>query len=70
MLLLLVNDDKADVFQRRENRAAGAYHDVCPAILYHLPLQQPLGVVEGRVLDGHPPPELALEPKDHLEASG
>ena len=66
MLLLLVDDDEADVFQRREDGAAGPHHDVCAAVLYHLPLQQPLGVVQRRVLDGHPPPELALQPEDHL----
>ena len=66
MLLLLVNDDKADVFQRRKNRAAGAYHDIRPAILDHLPLEQPFGVVEGGVLHGHPAAKLALEPQDHL----
>ena len=66
VLLLLVDDDEADVFQRREDGAAGAHHDVGPAVLDHLPLEQPFRVVEGRVLHGHPPAELALQPQDHL----
>ena len=53
VLLLLVNDDKADIFQRRKHRAAGANHDICTTILDHLPLQQTLGVVERRVLHRH-----------------
>ena len=40
--------------------APGPHHDVGAAVLYHLPLDQTLGVVQGRVLDGHPPPEPAL----------
>ena len=39
VLLLFVNDDKADVFQRRKHCAAGADHDICAAVLDHLPLQ-------------------------------
>ena len=66
MLLLLINDDKADVFQRGEDGAPRPHHDVGAAVLYHLPLEQTLGVVERRVLDGHPPPEPALEAEDHL----
>ena len=38
VLLLFVNDDKADVFQRRKHCAAGADHDICAAVLDHLPL--------------------------------
>ena len=53
VLLLLVNDDKADIFQRRKHRAAGAHHDICTAVLDHLPLQQTLGVVERGVLHRH-----------------
>ena len=64
--LLLVDDDEADVFQRGKDGAPGPHHDVGAAVLYHLPLEQTLGVVEGRVLDGHPPPEPALEAEDHL----
>ena len=62
VLLLLINDDKADVFQRRKHCAAGADHDICAAVLDHLPLQQAFGVVEGRVLHRHPAAELPLEP--------
>ena len=58
VLLLFVNDDKADVFQRRKHCAAGANHDICAAILDHLPLQQALGMVERRVLHCHPAAEL------------
>ena len=53
VLLLLVNDDKADIFQRRKHRTAGANHDICTAVLDHLPLQQALGVVERGVLHRH-----------------
>ena len=66
VLLLLVDDDEADVFQRGKDGAPGPHHDVGTAVLYHLPLEQTLGVIEGRVLDGHPPPEPALEAEDHL----
>ena len=66
MLLLLVDDDEADVFQWGKDGAPGPHHDVGAAVLYHLPLEQALGVIEGRVLDGHPPPEPALEAEDHL----
>ena len=66
MLLLLVDDDEPDVFQRRKDGTAGTHHDVGPAVLDHLPLEQPFRVVEGRVLHGHPPAELALQPQDHL----
>ena len=58
MLLLLVNDDKADVFQRRKHCAAGADHDICAAVLNHLPLQQTLGVVERGMLHRHAATEL------------
>ena len=58
MLLLFVNDDKADVFQRRKHCAAGADHDICAAVLDHLPLQQTLGMVERGVLHRHPAAEL------------
>ena len=66
VLLLLVNDDKTDIFQRRKHSAAGANHDICTAVLDHLPLQKAFGVVEGRVLHCHPAAKLALEPQDHL----
>ena len=66
VLLLLVDDDEADVFQRREDRAAGAHHDIGAAVLDHLPLQKPLGMVEGRMLHGHPLAEPALQSQDHL----
>ena len=66
MFLFLVHDDQSDVFQRREDRAAGAHHDVGTAVLDHLPLQQPFGVVEGRMLHRHPTAKLPLEPQDHL----
>ncbi len=66
MFLLLINDDEADVFQRGEDGAPGAHHDIRAAVLDHLPLEQALGVIERRVLDGHPPPEPALEAEDHL----
>ena len=66
VLLLLVDDDEADVLQRGKDGAPRPHHDVGTAVLYHLPLEQTLGVVEGRVLDGHPPPEPALEAEDHL----
>ena len=66
VLLLLVDDDEADVFQWRKDGAAGTHHDVGPAVLDHLPLEQSFRVVEGRVLHGHPPAELALQPQDHL----
>ena len=66
VLLLLVDDDEADVLQRGKDGAPGPHHDVGAAVLYHLPLEQALGVVQGRVLDGHPPPEPALEAEDHL----
>ena len=58
VLLLLVNDDKADIFQRRKHCAAGAHHDICAAILDHLPLQQAFGVVECRVLHCYAAAEL------------
>ena len=58
VLLLFVNDDKADVFQRRKHSAAGADHDICAAVLDHLPLQQALGVVERGVLHRHPAAKL------------
>ena len=58
VLLLFVNDDKADVFQRRKHSATGANHDICTAILNHLPLQQTLGMVECGVLHRHPAAEL------------
>ena len=58
VLLLFVNDDKADVFQRRKHCAAGADHDICTAILNHLPLQQTLGVVKRRVLHRYAAAEL------------
>ena len=66
MLLLLIDDDEPDVFQRRKDGAAGAHHDVCAAILDHLPLQKAFGVVEGRVLHRHPAAKLTFEPQDHL----
>ncbi len=66
MLLLLVDDDKADVFQRGEDRAAGAHHDIRAAVLDHLPLEQALGVVESGMLHGHPLAKLAFQPQDHL----
>ena len=66
VLLLLVNDDKTDVFQRRKHSAAGANHDICTAVLDHLPLQQTLGMVERGVLHRHPAAELSFEPQDHL----
>ena len=66
VLLLLIDDDEPDVFQRRKDGAAGAHHDVCAAVLDHLPLQKAFGVVEGRVLHRHPAAKLTLEPQDHL----
>ena len=67
MLLLLVDDDEADAFPvGRRRRSRVPHHDVGAAVLYHLPLEQTFGVIEGRVLDGHPPPEPALEAEDHL----
>ena len=66
VLLLLVQHDEADVFQRREHRAAGSHHDVGPTGLDHLPLQKPFGVVEGRVLHCHPSAEGLLQAADHL----
>ena len=66
VLLLLVNDDKTDIFQRRKHSAAGANHDICTAVLDHLPLQQTLGMVERRVLHRHAAAELPLESQDHL----
>ena len=61
VLLLFVNDDKADVFQRGKHCAAGADHDICAAVLDHLPLQQAFGVVERRMLHRHAATELPLE---------
>ena len=58
VLLLFVNDDKADVFQRRKHSAAGADHDICTTILDHLPLQQTFGVVECGMLHRHAAAEL------------
>ena len=58
VLLLFVNDDKTDVFQRRKHCAAGADHDICTAILNHLPLQQTLGVIECGVLHRYAAAEL------------
>ena len=66
VLLLLVDDDQPDGVQRRKHRAAGAHHNVGPAVLDHLPLEQPLGVVEGRVLHRHPPAEPLFQAADHL----
>ena len=66
VLLLLVHHDEADVRQRSEHRAAGAHHDVGAAGLYHAPLQQALGVVEGGVLHRHPLTETGLEAAYHL----
>ena len=66
VLLLFIDDDEPDVFQRRKDGAAGAHHDVCAAVLDHLPLQKAFGVVEGRVLHRHPAAKLTLEPQDHL----
>ena len=66
VLLLLIDDDEPDVFQRRKDGTAGTHHDVCAAVLNHLPLQKTFGVVEGRVLHRHPAAKLTLEPQDHL----
>ena len=66
VLLLFVQHDEADVFQRREYRTAGAHHDVGPAGLDHLPLQQALGVTESRMLHRYPPAEGLLQAADHL----
>ena len=66
VLLLLIHDDQADVLQGGKDGTASAYHDVGSPVLDHLPLQQTLGVVEGRVLHRHPAAKLALEPQDHL----
>ena len=70
MFLFLVHDDQSDIFQRREDRAAGAHHDVGTAVLDHLPLQQTFGVVEGRMLYRHPAAKLPLEPQDQSAVSG
>ena len=66
MLLLFIDDDEPDVFQRRKDGTAGAHHNIGTAVLDHLPLQQTFRVVEGRVLHRHPAAKLALEPQDHL----
>ena len=66
MLLLLVDDETAEFSSGAKDGAPRPHHDVGTAVLYHLPLEQTLGVVQGRVLDGHPPPEPALETEDHL----
>ena len=66
VLLLFIDDDEPDVFQRRKDGTAGAHHDVGTAVLDHLPLQQTFRVVEGRVLHRHTAAKLALEPQDHL----
>ena len=58
VLLLLINDDETDIFQRRKHCAAGTNHDICTTILDHLPLQQAFGVVECGVLHRHAAAEL------------
>ena len=66
VLLFLVHDDKPQVLQRRKDSAARTYDDIGVSLLDHPPLQQPLGVVEGRVLHGQAAAEGRLEPPYHL----
>ena len=66
VLLFLIQNDEADVLQRREHRAAGAHHNVGVALLDHPPLEQPLGIVEGGMLYRQPAAEGGFEASDHL----
>ena len=47
VLLLLIDQDQANILQRGEHRAAGPHHNVRLAGLDQPPLQKALGVVEG-----------------------
>ena len=66
MLLFFIQDHQAQILQRRKHRAAGPPHTSGPALLDHPPLQQPLGVVQRRVLHRHPVAEALLQAADHL----
>ena len=66
VLLFLVHDDQAQIFQRCKHCAACADNDIYTALLDHFPLQQALGMVECRVLHSHPLAEVFLEAQDHL----
>ena len=66
VLLFLIHHDQAQVLQGGEHGAAGAHHDIRAALLDHLPLEQPLGVVEGGMLHRHPAAEGHFQPSDHL----
>ena len=58
VLLFLIDDDQANILQRRKHCAAGAHHDICTAVLNHLPLQQTLGMVKCGVLHRYAAAEL------------
>ena len=50
VLLLLIQNNQAEILQRRKDGAAGAHHDIRVALLNHPPLQEPLGIAQRRVL--------------------
>ena len=65
-LLLLVHDDKPQLFQRREHRRAGAQHDMCLAAAQPLELVVPLRHPQSAVEQRHLMPEIGGEPRHHL----
>ena len=66
VLLLLIQNDEADIFKRGEDCAARAHNNIGVALLDHPPLQQTLCVVERAVLHSQPAAEHCLKPPDHL----
>ena len=65
-LALLVDDDYAEVLHRRENRAAGPYHDMRPAGLYARVLVRALPQGKAAVEYRHVVPEKPTELPHHL----
>ena len=70
MLLLLVDDNKPQVFHRREHRRTGPHHDGCLSPANPLPLIQPFSQREAAVEQRHFIPEPAAELTDGLAGKG
>ena len=66
MLLLLIHDDKAQIFHRRENRRAGPHHHIHLSPADAFVFIQPLTEGKGAVNDRHPAAEGRQKPADGL----
>ena len=69
-LLLLIQNDEAQVLQRREHRRSGTQHNMCLSPADALPLVVPLRQAQAAVQQRHLIPEIGGKPRHHLGRQG